>query len=205
MTRLLLIRHATYAVHPHTLAGHTPGLALDAAGVEQARTLAAQLAHLTLAALYASPLERTMATAEILAAPHALVVQPLAPFTELDVGSWTGKTFAQLQTDARWNGWNTTRSMGAAPAGEVLVDVLARVVNGLRWLVQHHPQQTVALVSHCDIIRLALIYALGMPIDHFLRLRIDPASVSVLHLTPASAPEIVCINASTALTTLLAN
>lgn len=181
-TTFLLIRHAPHARVADQLTGRSEGASLDDAGREQAAALAARLAPLPLAALYSSPMARTRETAELVAAPHRLPVRISAALNEVDFGEWAGRPFDTLADEARWQQWNGFRSGTRAPGGELMVEVQARVMAELVTLRARHPDALVALVSHADVIRAALLHLLGAPLDHFLRLAVEPASVSVVAL-----------------------
>lgn len=187
MTRILLIRHATTDAVGQRFSGRLPGVLLNAEGQAQAQQLAARLAAVPLHAVYSSPLERALQTAELLAQAHGL--QPLGcdDFVELDLGSWTNKTFQELHDDPQFHLFNSFRSGTRIPGGELMLAAQARMVAGLQRLAGQHPQQTVAVVSHSDLIKAAVAYYAGIPLDLFQRLEISPASVSVLEIYAESA------------------
>lgn len=182
MTICLLIRHATTDHVGRVLGGWTPGVHLNALGIEQADALAARLAPLPLAAVYASPLERAQETAARVAARRHIAVQVAAEAGEVRFGAWTGRSFAELAGDEAWQRWNHLRSMARAPDGETALEVQARIVALLERLRIAHPDACVAVVSHADVIKLALAHVLGVPIDGTRRIEISPASVSTLAL-----------------------
>jgi probable phosphomutase (TIGR03848 family) len=183
MTTVLLIRHGlTDAVAGATLAGTRPGISLNTEGRRQAEALAARLREVPLAAIVSSPLERAMQTAAPIADEHSLSIRPVTELIEFEVGDWTGKTFAELDRDPEWRRFNDVRSLTAAPAGELMLDVQARAVHALLDLAVRHPDATVAAVSHGDVIRAALMHFLGIPLDFVHRLEIAPASVSIVEI-----------------------
>jgi broad specificity phosphatase PhoE len=101
---------------------------------------------------------------------------------ELDFGAWTGRSFEALAGDPDWRLFNERRSLAAAPGGERILDVQARIVALMVELAGSHPDASLALVSHGDVIRSALLHFLGMPIDFIHRLDIAPRAVSVASL-----------------------
>ena len=187
MTLVLLVRHAAHDLLGRRLAGRLPGVGLNPAGGQQSRQLAGRLAAQPLDAVYSSPLERARETAEPIAAAQGLEVRTSEAFTELDFGEWTGKTFEDLEGDPRWHRFNAARSSARPPGGELMLEVQRRTLDELALLRERHPDGRVLVVSHADTIRAALVHALGMPLDLFWRLEVDPASVSALRLDPASA------------------
>jgi probable phosphomutase (TIGR03848 family) len=180
MTMCLLIRHATTEHVGHVLSGWTPGVHLSALGEHQAEFLAERLASMPLSAIYASPIERARETAARVAARHRLEVREAEAAGEVHFGDWTGRRFSELAHDAAWERWNRVRSWTRVPAGDMALEVQARVVALLARLRAEHPEGCIALISHGDVIKLALAHALGSPIDLMQRVDIQPASVTTL-------------------------
>jgi broad specificity phosphatase PhoE len=193
LSRVLLIRHAAFDGVGELLVGRTAGVRLNAVGTAQARALAATLAHEPLAGVYSSPLERALETATHIAEPHGLEPVVVDAFTELEVGEWTGRTVTSLAADPHWQAFNTARSVTRIPGGDLMPDVQARAMAALLTLRERHGDATIAVVSHGDVIRGVLAYALAMPIDAMLRLTVEPASMSTLLLT-AGAPCVIDVN-----------
>jgi probable phosphoglycerate mutase len=182
MTRFLLIRHAaTDAVGKH-LSGRMPGIRLNEEGSVQARELAQRLVGLPLRAIYCSPVERAVQTAEPIA--KVLQLEPIRcdDFQELDFGEWTGESFESLAGKKEFSLFNSFRSNTPIPGGEMMLEAQTRIITGLQRLSVQHRDQTVAVVSHSDLIRAALAYYLGVSLDLFQRLEISPASVSVVEV-----------------------
>ena len=107
-----------------------------------------------------------------------------AVFNEVDFGDWTGKSFEELEHDQRWRRFNSQRGVAkipnGVPGGELFLDVQARVVAELNRLTEQHSEQNVAIVSHADVIKAAVGYVAGTPIDLLQRFEISPASVSII-------------------------
>ncbi len=182
MTTFLLIRHASHDRVGDTLMGRLPGVHLGEEGRQQAQRLGERLSGLPVAALYTSPLERAVETAQALGAAWGLEAQCCAEFGEIDFGEWSGQRFDALAGDARWADWNRFRSGAPLPGGGLMLHVQARAVAGLVSLHQRHRDGTVAVVSHADVIKAAVAHFLGVPLDLFGRIEISPASLSVLAL-----------------------
>lgn len=193
MTTFLLIRHATHALLKRTLVGRTPGVPLDEKGREQAERLAERLAHLKPLALYSSPVQRALETAAPLSERWGLPVQNAEEFSEIDFGEWQGRDFSDLDELQQWGYFNTYRSGTRPMGGELMLEVQARAVVGLQRLHAEYPNSLIAVVSHGDVIRAALNYYLGAPLDLFRRLEISPASVSILELQDWG-PHVLLVN-----------
>lgn len=193
MTTVLLIRHGMTGAVGRRIVGWLPGVGLNAEGLAQVRDLSAELADVRLDAIHSSPLERASATAEAIAARQSCGVILRDGLGEVRFGEWTGKTLDELETDERWRRWNSIRTTGRAPGGESMLDTQRRMFDELSFAHEQHPGGMIALVSHADAIRSLLVYLLGMSMDIFLRLRIDPASVSIVRLSDG-AIEVAGIN-----------
>ena len=180
-----LVRHAEHTLPEGTLAGRLPGLGLSARGSTQAHALAGHLAQSRARAVVCSPLQRTRETATPIAA--ALGQEPIVEpaLTEIDFGPWAGRSFDSLEMDLDWRRWNAARGLAATPAGETMLAVQARAVAALMSMAREGG--AVIVVSHADVIKAILAYALGMPLDFIHRLHIDLASRSTLLLGPSMA------------------
>ena len=184
MTTFYLIRHGDTAAVGRYVAGRAPGVSLTESGRRQVAELAERLAREPVRHLVCSPLDRTRETAEPVARRLGLAVQVADELTELDFGAWTGQTFDQVAPDEHWRRFNAFRSGTPAPGGELMLEAQARVVPWMRRVSQEAPDQTIVAVSHGDVIRAALLYYLGMPLDFYGRIEISPASVSVVAVGP---------------------
>ena len=182
-TTFLLLRHAEHGLLDRVLAGRMPGMNLSATGHAQAVRLAGNVRRefAPLTAIYSGPLERARQTATPLVAGSGVAAVEVSPaLDEVDYGAWTGRPFAELGVEPGWQRWNHQRASAGVPGGETVAAVRARVVAGLETWRRAHPGGTVALFSHCETIRVALLDALGMDQDDFWRLEVSPASLSVL-------------------------
>nr|WP_255500835.1 histidine phosphatase family protein [Caulobacter sp. 17J80-11] len=175
----MLVRHASHDRLGRVLCGRMAGVTLSDQGRREAQALGRRLADRDLAAVYSSPLERTRETAEALAAPHGLTPQLDPDLNEVDVGDWAGRAFDEL-AGPEWDLWNQARAGARAPGGEAMTEVQARVARALGRLRDRHPNQTVAVVSHGDVIKAAVATALQLSLDGLQRFDIAPASVSTL-------------------------
>jgi probable phosphomutase (TIGR03848 family) len=194
VTTFLLIRHAMFDAVGKVLAGRRPGCHLNDAGRSQVVELCDLVTQWNVGRVYSSPLERAWETAGPLAERFGLMPVVAEELSELDFGTWTGRTFQELASDPQWALFNSYRSGTRVPGGELMLETQARIVGFMLRLRDEHPGETVALVSHGDVIRAALAFHLGMPLDLFGRIEISPASVSVVRLHD-TGPEVLGLNA----------
>ncbi|MBS2961610.1 MSMEG_4193 family putative phosphomutase [Actinocrinis puniceicyclus] len=196
MTTVLLIRHGrTTANASGVLAGRTPGIDLDERGRTQAEALAARLAAVPLAAVVSSPLERTHQTAEALIAARPPVPLHLdEQLTECDYGHWSGRDLKTLAKEPLWKTVQAHPAAAVFPGGEAMAAMSARAVTAVRrWNTELGEHATYAVVTHGDIIKSIAADALGMHLDLFQRLQVDPCSVTVIRYT-ATRPFILRLN-----------
>jgi probable phosphomutase (TIGR03848 family) len=190
MATVLLVRHGrTKANAEGVLAGWTPGVVLDEAGEGQARALAERLGVVPLTAVVTSPLERTRQTAELMVAgrERPVPVHVDERVGECRYGDWTGGALKDLAKDPMWKVVQAHPSAAVFPGdeGEAMAHMQHRAVSAVReWNERLGGEAVYAVVSHGDVIKAILADALGMHLDQFQRLRVDPCSVSVVDYTP---------------------
>ncbi len=191
---MILVRHGrTTANASGVLAGRTAGVKLDATGTSQAQRAADRMAVVSLAAIISSPLERCRQTAKaVLTAQDsaALRVETDKALTECDYGEWQGSALKDLVTEPLWKVVQSQPSAATFPGGESMAAMQARAVAAIRRHdavieAEHGPQAVWVAVSHGDIIKSILADALGMHLDLFQRISVDPASVSIVRYTDA--------------------
>lgn len=181
MTVFHLLRHGERE-QSRVLVGRLPGFGLTERGRADIAAVAEGLAGRDVAALYASPLQRTRESAEIVAARLKLPIAFRDDLIELDFGEWTGATFEAIRGDPRWPAWSTQRSLATIPGGESMRQVQRRAVEALIEIGERHPDEAVVLVSHGDVIRSALVFALGMPLDFYGRIEVAQGSLSTIRI-----------------------
>lgn len=183
MTTLFLVRHGLNDyVDKKRLAGWLPDVHLNEQGRAQAEALAQSFIQVKLQAVYSSPLERTLETAQPIARAHALEVVPLAGLGEVRYGRWQGRRLKSLSRLKYWSVIQNSPSLARFPGGESFPEAQARIVSELEAIRAKHGRKrsAVVCVSHADMIKLAIAHYLGLPLDLFQRLVIEPASISVL-------------------------
>ena len=206
MTRVVLLRHGLTAMTGPVLAGRTPGVHLDDRGRAQADAVAARLCKVKLAALVSSPLERCQETATAVAAATGLPITTEPRLIECGYGDWTGQELKKLAKDPLWKVVQSHPSGVTFPGagGESLRGAQARAVEAVRsWNAQLGPDAVWLACSHADIIKSVVADALGVHLDEFQRIVIDPCSITVIDYQP-TRPFVVRVNDSGAdLATLL--
>ena len=194
MGRLLLIRHAPTPETGKKLTGRLPGVGLGDDGRARAQHTADHLANLDIAAVYSSPIERTWETAEIVAAPHGLEPIEEPGVVEIDYGSWSGRTLKSLYKLKTWRVVQLTPSRMTFPEGENIAVAQHRAVVTCERLADAHRNETIAVVSHSDVIKSIVSHYIGQPLDHFQRIAVSPASVTVIDLPRGGIPVVVGVN-----------
>ena len=187
MTTVVLLRHGRSTANTSgVLAGWTPGVQLDETGRQQAQTVAERLAKVPLAAVVSSPLERCRETADAVAAGRDLAVQTDDRLGEARYGDWTGRPLKELVKDPLWKvvQQHPSGAVFPGPEGEGLAQTQARAVAAVRdWNTRLGQDAVWLACSHGDVIKALLADALGLHLDQFQRIVVDPASISVITYT----------------------
>jgi probable phosphomutase (TIGR03848 family) len=187
---VILARHGrTVANATGVLAGRSPGIRLDDVGVRQAEDAARRLDGLRLAGAVTSPLERCKETAAILLRGTGVRARVERGLTECDYGEWTGRPMKELAKEDLWKVVQAHPAGVRFPGGEAMAEMSARAVRAVRaWdarVTDTAGDDAVWLaVAHGDVIKSVLADALGVHLDAFQRIVVDPASLSVVRYTP---------------------
>lgn len=192
MATVVLVRHGrTTANAAGVLAGRTPGVALDAAGHEQAERVAGRLAGVPLVAAVSSPLRRCRETARhILQGREALPLRTDQRLVECDYGAWQGRPLKELAKERLWQTVQQQPSAARFPEGESLLDMSQRVVAAVREidaaLTSEYGDGAIwVAISHGDLVKAVVADAMGAHLDMFQRIQADPASATIIRYTPA--------------------
>jgi probable phosphomutase (TIGR03848 family) len=186
---VILLRHARSSANgAGVLAGRTPKVSLDETGLRQAAGLVDRLAGVPVAAVVSSPLQRCRQTVAPLVADRGLSVVTDGGLAEVDYGEWTGRKLSTLFKEPLWQVVQAHPSAAVFPGGEGLASVQARAVaavrsHGERVVAQHGSEAVWVVCSHGDVIKAVLADALGVHLDSFQRIVVDPCSVSVVRYT----------------------
>ena len=185
MTRVYLLRHGATAfnrVVPPRIQGRLTDPPLDPEGIDQACRAGAALARFPIAAVYASPMARALATARLVASPHALEPIPVDELIEADVGRWEGLTWDEARALDPGPCAEFFARPGTAPylGGESFLDVQRRALPALGALVAAHPGGRIAVVAHNVVNRACLAGWLGLPIDRARALRQSNCGINVV-------------------------
>jgi probable phosphomutase (TIGR03848 family) len=193
-TTVLLVRHGQTPTTGATLPGRAPGLHLADKGREQAEAAAARVASLrNVAAVYASPLERTRETAAPIAKRLGLRVRVDRGLLECDFGSWTGRALKELFKLPEWATVQRYPSGFRFPGGESFTEMQQRITGAIARLVDRHAGQTIVAVSHADPIKAAIAHAMGTHLDLFQRIVVSPCSITAISYG-AGGPAVLTVN-----------
>jgi probable phosphoglycerate mutase len=195
-TLVLLVRHGKTPTTGTTLPGRAKGLHLSDEGRAQADAAAARIAPLkNVAAVYASPLERTRETAAPIAKAAGHRVRIDRGLLECDFGDWTGEELKKLNKLPEWTTVQRYPSGFRFPGGESFTEMQTRMVATLERLAAQHRGETIVAVSHADPIKAALAHALGTHLDLFQRIVVSPCSISAIWYSPGG-PAVLASNST---------
>ena len=183
MTQLILVRHGQTAWNRQPRFRGRADIELDETGLAQAQATANKLSVFPVAAVYSSPLKRAMATAQPIADKLGLAVEPHHGLLDIYFGSWQGLTpqEARAQDSALLDTWLKAPHKVTFPQGEGLPDVRARVTGALDELVHKHENQTIVLVSHVVVLKVALCAILGLDNSHFWQIAQDTCAINIVN------------------------
>jgi probable phosphoglycerate mutase len=191
---VLLVRHGQTPTTGSSLPGRAPGLHLADAGHMQADAVAARIGKLpSVAAVYASPLERTRETAAPIAKGLGLKVTIDRGLLECDFGEWTGRQLKELFKLPEWVTVQRYPSGFRFPGGESFTEMQQRITGAIARLVERHRGQTIVAVSHADPIKAAVAHAMGTHLDLFQRIVVSPCSISAIAYG-AGGPVVLTVN-----------
>jgi probable phosphomutase (TIGR03848 family) len=199
MSTVLLVRHGLTAMTGPVLAGRTPGVHLNDRGREQALALGKRVAALPVQAVVTSPLERCDETADVVLAelreagraPERHVDERLI---ECGYGEWTGRPIKELARDPLWKVVQAQPSAVQFPGGEAMAEIAARAVRCVReWDARFGPDAVWVACSHGDVIKAVVADALGLHLDQFQRIVVDPCSTSIIRYTD-TRPYVLRVN-----------
>ncbi|MFN2537655.1 MAG: histidine phosphatase family protein [Mycobacteriales bacterium] len=196
MTTVVLVRHGLTHMTGPVLAGWTPDLHLDERGQQQAVAVAERLKAVPLDALVSSPLDRCLDTVAAIAEGRALEITQDERLGECRYGDWTGKPLKELAKDPLWKvvQQHPSAAVFPGPEGEPLRETSNRAVAAIRdWNEKLGPDATWLACSHGDVIKAIVADALGLHLDQFQRIVIDPCSVTIIRYTQ-TRPFVVRVN-----------
>ena len=195
-TTVLLVRHGQTTTTGSILPGRAKGLHLAPVGQEQAARAAERIASVgNIAAVYASPLERTRETAAPIAKRLDLKVSIARGLIEADFGDWTGRKLSELMKLPEWRKVQSSPSTFRFPQGESFPEMQSRIVGAVDQLVAKHPGQRIVVVSHADPIKALVAHASGIHLDLFQRIVISPCSITPL-LLGGDRPVVLAVNST---------
>ena len=207
--RLVLIRHAhSEANAAGILSGRLPNVHLSDKGLEQSEHLVVRLGNFPVSNLRISPMERCFETISLwinsIVLPNNPRFEPVIDqeLTEVDYGSWSGKKLAVLSKNKLWKTVQEAPSRMYFPKGEGIAQMQSRAMTSVHEAVSTKTRGAAVIVSHGDVIKSIVASALGMHLDEFQRIVIDPASISILDFS-TTKPRVLLLNDSRSVVTEL--
>lgn len=192
--RVHLIRHSLTPETGKRLSSLDPDISLSPEGLSLAEELGRSLAAIPLQAVYTSPHQRCVETAAAITKGRRIRPRIDPAFVEADYGKWLGRPLKSLYRLKAWQHLMASPSRFRFPDGETLQEVQSRAVAGIEALAVKHPDGTIAISSHGDIVKVILAHYLGVPLDLSGRIDPMPASVSVVDISDRGMPRVPVIN-----------
>jgi probable phosphoglycerate mutase len=195
-TLIIMVRHGKTPSTGKLLPGRAKGLHLSDTGIQEALVVAERLSKIKkVAAIYASPLERSRETAAPIAKALKQKVIINKGLLECDFGDWTGEELAKLMKLPEWSNVQRAPSTFRFPKGESFTEMQTRMVSTLDDLRKKHSGGVVICVSHADPIKAAVAHAMGTHIDLFQRIVISTCSVTAVSYS-SFGPVVLTVNST---------
>ena len=197
MSLVVLVRHAhSQANAAGILSGRRPNIALSEKGRTQAQELAIRLGELKVKELRVSPLQRCIETIDPWVSTKSRIRRiEDHGITEVDYGKWSGRTLRSLSREKLWKIVQENPSRVFFPDGEGMANMQARAIESMHLALSSTGTGAVVMVSHGDVIKALVAANLGMRLDDFQRIIIDPASVTVFDFS-SKIPRLLLLNDS---------
>ena len=205
--RLVLIRHAhSQSNASGVLSGRIPNVHLSDKGIKQAQKLADRLGSFPVAEIRISPMERCAETIDPWLKQYVVKTNPKVAATidprinEVDYGKWSGKKLSSLTRKREWSTVQESPSRMYFPNGEGIAAMQSRAMETVHELANLADSKVGVIVSHGDVIKSIVASALGMHLDEFQRIIVDPASVSIIEYSGIK-PRLLLLNDTRAVVT----
>ncbi|MDY6912195.1 MAG: histidine phosphatase family protein [Chloroflexota bacterium] len=181
-TPIILIRHGQTAWNKKERFRGRADLPLDETGIRQAKAASEKLANCGASAIYSSPLQRTLMTAQPIADKLGLTIKPADDLIDIDYGAWQGLSTeeALAENEILYRKWLESPHEASFPDGEGLSDVRARVIKMIDKVLSEHSGQTVILVSHVVVCRVFICTVLGLDDSHFWQIEQDVNAINTI-------------------------
>jgi broad specificity phosphatase PhoE len=183
VTTVFFLRHAESTANRNgILAGRIPDISLSERGFKESRKLVKTLSDLEFDLIISSPLQRCVETLTpfLKRSGKSLTLEP--GFQEMDYGTWSGKELKKLSKKSEWKSVQSNPQKFRFPKGESFKEASRRVSAALERIEEQNPKKRILVATHGDIIKLAVTLTLGLPINKFQKLIVDPASISTVDL-----------------------
>jgi len=189
LARFILVRHGQTEWNQKERFRGWVDIDLDETGIKQAEAAAPRIARWEVTAIYASPLRRAMATAEIIAHPLGIPVAPLKGIIDMNFGVWEGLSIDEVKRNypALFKLWRYSPEILEIPQGDSLEDVRKRVVATIDDLTARHESATVALVTHRVVCKVLLCHLLGLDNSHFWQIAQDATAINLFEINEGKA------------------
>jgi len=183
---IYLLRHGHSTANAKSiLAGRDASVSLSPRGIEQAQSVMQELEGKNFANIYSSPMPRCLETLQPFVRKSKSKIVKVDGFLEMEYGDWSGKKLLTLSRKKLWNDIQSRPSLVRFPNGESFTEMQSRALESVKEAAI--PGKEILICSHGDVIKAIVAGLLGLHLDNFQRLTIDPASITVIELSADSA------------------
>ncbi|MGQ9508388.1 MAG: histidine phosphatase family protein [Thermodesulfobacteriota bacterium] len=182
MTDIYLVRHGQTAWNREEIFRGRSDVSLDEIGLKQAELAGFYFKEIKIDAVYSSPLSRAWQTAERIAEPHGIRVQPLQGIIDMSFGKWEGHPHEEIKRSdpETYRLWREEPHRAKILGGETLDEVRQRAMAALEDVVRLHPEKTLVLVSHRVVNKVLLCGILDLDNSHFWQIIQDTTAINLI-------------------------
>ncbi|MGQ9645149.1 MAG: histidine phosphatase family protein [Thermodesulfobacteriota bacterium] len=182
MTSIYLIRHGQTAWNKEEIFRGRTNIPLDETGLKQAELAGEYFRGMEIHAIYSSPLARAWQTAEKIAEPRSLKVQPLEGVIDMSFGNWEGHPHQEIKNmdPQTYRQWRDEPHRAKLPGGETLDEVRLRAMAAVEAVIQSNPNKTVIVVSHRVVNKVLICGILGIDNSHFWQIGQDTTAINLI-------------------------
>lgn len=181
---LILVRHGEIPSNVNKIYAGRSSEGLTDKGVSQAKTVSIELKKYKIDAIYSSPIQRALQTAQILSKVVGIDPKVDDLFRELEMGPWEGMFEADIAREypGEWSIWNSDPVKLRLEGRETLDVLLERVLTGVRDIYKEHSGGNVVVVTHVAIIRVLLLWHTKKSLNLYKTINVPNAELFKLNI-----------------------
>ncbi len=182
MTRVYLVRHGQTEWNRSLVFRGRVDIPLNERGHKEAKAIAEALKDKKVDAIYASPLRRSIETAQPIAEFFNLEIVPVQGLIDISYGEWEGLTFDEVKKRYKdqYVKWEKRPDLVRFPKGETLDEVMERSFRAFKGIVKENPGKSILVIPHRVVNKALLCAILGLSNSHFWEIKQDTGCINLI-------------------------